>query len=113
MNQKEKVALIGETAAPEKISQEKFDDLVKDCLSKEFTWKPAVAYCFCRHCGTHGEASVGYLKDLLKVAEELQQPLAISGEPQELASYYFVTDVCLICCNKERIGKIEICKIEA
>lgn len=110
MEQQEKIDLIGETSAPEKISQEKFDALVKNRIAQKFTWKHAVAYCFCRHCGTYGESSKGYLENLLKTAEELGQPLEVS---QELSSYYFVIDVCIICCNKKNLEKIEAFKIEA
>jgi hypothetical protein len=114
VEQQEKIALIGETSAPEKISQEKFNALVKNRIAQKFTWKHAVAYCFCRHCGTYGEASEGYLKNLLETAKELNQPLTISWEtPQELAAYYFVVDVCIICCNKKNLEKIEVFKIEA
>ncbi|QQG52412.1 MAG: hypothetical protein HY931_03760 [Candidatus Falkowbacteria bacterium] len=111
MEQQEKIALIGETSVPGRISQEKFDNLVKNRITQKFTWKHAVAYCFCRHCGTYGESSKGYLEGLLKTAEELKQPLVIV--PETFSSYYFVVDACIICCNKKNLEKIEAFKIEA
>ena len=103
--------LIGLTTAPEIISEEYFNALVKMVIYQPFENTNSVSHCFCRKCGMHGEIGDRYAYALIRTIIMQGEHPNVSPNRDVMRMHYFVTGGCEICSPKNQPVTVEIKKI--